>query len=967
MRNRILFYFFTLLTCLSKAQEPAAKVYNAKNGLQGSAFNEIIQGKGGNLWIASDQGITKYNGYFFKNFASDEGLFDEHIASIKSHKSGYVWAVSKKANLFKLQNDSVIPFENNRLLSRMVEHTAEVSSMAIDQGDTIWIGVKNADYYLKLVPLNGTYAIKKIKFETKALLKYANKQYFYSINNRGNNQDVFIEEEKNKFRFIFKSKINSLSYSNCNNQTVISCNEYVFKNDNSEPFKLNDNINQLHIDEENNIWLLFENLGFVKAKAGNLKDLNTLIGNVNFLSYFRDYEGGTWLGSFDKGLYYIPSFNVYSILQKDGLIDEMITSIYKDLNNRVIAGSSNGKLFIIEKYKARKILDLNLSKITQNQILNIFQSKDEYYWVSCLHSAFRISKDFKEVTELKHNGKRLQNIKQFVQGKNSTLWAGGENRLFSIQNSPEHITFTDYDIRFKINALATDKNFELWLGCNNGLWKFNERFFKYFGFNNHWLKGKITDLEFDQNHHLWVGTHNKGLVLINKNTIKHYSRSNGLLSNYIKQISFTNDGRVILATANGLNVFTDTKILSYNIKNGLYSNNCLGVINIENEIWTSTTKGISIVLNSVDEKIPPRLKTYLTKFSINQKNFFPPSSKAIILRPDQNNIEIEFAAVSFKNNSKTRYRYLLRGLNENWQSTTNPSIQFLKLNDGEYTLTIQAENYAGQWGEDTAQLSFKINAPLYKQWWFIIFSLTLIIITSSWFARWRLKKNHFKELRQAELKRRLIDLELQALRSQMNPHFIFNSINSIQHFVVNNNSTEAQRYLSKFAKLMRNVLDNSKTSHITLEKELQTLSLYLQLESLRFEEHFEYTIQVDEKIDTVNTEIPSMLIQPYLENAIWHGLMHKKGKGQIKIDISLLNDKQIKCLIEDDGIGREKAKEYRSVNKISYKSYGMMLAKERLNVLNKINDSSLSIEITDLKDENLNPTGTRVEIFVPIN
>jgi sensor histidine kinase YesM len=110
-----------------------------------------------------------------------------------------------------------------------------------------------------------------------------------------------------------------------------------------------------------------------------------------------------------------------------------------------------------------------------------------------------------------------------------------------------------------------------------------------------------------------------------------------------------------------------------------------------------------------------------------------------------------------------------------------------------------------------------------------------------------------------------------------------------------------------------------------------------------------------------------MLIQPYLENAIWHGLMHKKGKGKIKVEISLLNEKQLKCLIEDDGIGREKAKEYRSINKISYKSYGMMLAKERLNVLNKINDSSLSIEITDLKDENLNPIGTRVEIFVPIN
>jgi ligand-binding sensor domain-containing protein len=479
MRKHILFYFLSLFTCLSKAQNPATKVYNAKNGLQGSAFNEIIQGKMGSLWIASDQGISKYNGYFFKNFASDEGIYDEHIASIKPHKKGYIWAISKRAHLFKISNDSVIPFENNRLLSRMVEHTAEVSSMAIDQGDTIWIGVKNADYYLKMVPRDGTYVIKKINFENKAFLKYVNNYYFYSINNRGSANYVLIEDDKGLFRFTFNSIIKHLSYCNTNHQNVISCNEYIFKDKDSIPIKFNDNINQVHIDAEDNVWLLFENTGLGKAELSNLKDLKTIIGNVDFLSFYRDYEGGTWLGSFDKGLFYIPSFNVLSILQKDGLSDEMITSIYKDLSNRIIAGSSNGKLFVIEKYKAKKILDLNLSRVTQNQILNIFQSNDQYYWVSCLHSAFRISNDFKKVTELKHNGKRLQNIKQFVQGKNATLWAGGENRLFSIHNSPEHITFTDYDIRFKINALATDKNFELWLGCNNGLWKFNERFFKY--------------------------------------------------------------------------------------------------------------------------------------------------------------------------------------------------------------------------------------------------------------------------------------------------------------------------------------------------------------------------------------------------------------------------------------------------------------------------------------------------------
>ncbi len=172
--------------------------------------------------------------------------------------------------------------------------------------------------------------------------------------------------------------------------------------------------------------------------------------------------------------------------------------------------------------------------------------------------------------------------------------------------------------------------------------------------------------------------------------------------------------------------------------------------------------------------------------------------------------------------------------------------------------------------------------------------------------------------------------------------------------------------MSKFAKLMRNVLDNSKVPTITLEKEIQTLELYMELESLRFEERFSFNIEITPTIDLSYIEIPSMLIQPYIENAIWHGLMHKQGKGTITIKIED-NVTHVKCSIEDNGIGREKAKEYKSKNRVNHKSVGMMITKERLEILNKINKSNLSLAIIDLKDENENSLGTKVEIFVPIN
>lgn len=965
MRLTLLFCFLLLYRFLSYGQEPALRVFNTKTGLQGTSFREIVQGKKGNLWIASDEGVTKYNGYGFINFSSDEGLYDEQIASIKPIFKGDIVAISKKGNLFKIQNDSVMPFENNRMLSRMVTHGSEINSMAVDVGDTIWLGLNNANYLLKLVPVNGSYAIKKIEMKTKATVGLINNQFFYSINNSSSNHNIIVWGSGINLHFDFKNKINHLSAYKSTKETVISCNEYLFKGNNLESYKLYDNINQLYIDEYDHIWLLFENLGLGYCNSSRPEDISVKIKNVDFLSFYRDYEGGSWLGSYDKGLYYIPSFNVFTISQKDGLYDEIITGLYND-NNRVLAGSANGNLYVIENYKAKLIANFNLTSVTQNQINKIFKSSDNYYWVACLHSSYRISSDFKEIIELKHHGKRLQGIKTFVQN-NQAIWAGGEDELYSINNEPNHITFNDYDIHYKINAMAIDKKNEIWLGCNNGLWKFNQRFFKYFGFNNRWLKGKITDLKFDKNNVLWVATHNMGVLKIEKNNIKHYTRFNGLISNYINSITITGNNLPVIATNQGISYFNSKGIINYNSKNGLNSNNCLNLIDLNTEIWAATTKGISIIKPVINEFKPKRLKTHISKIYVNDKLQIPSSNAALILEHFQNNLEIHFNAVSFKNSGKTRYRYLLKGLNDHWRTTTSNFLRFPELNDGEYEFVIQAENSEGLWGNDLAQIKFKIKTPFYEQWWFILSILLVVAFFSGWFARLRLKKIHFKELRQAELRRRLIDLELQALRSQMNPHFIFNSINSIQHFVVNNNANEAQRYLSKFAKLMRNVLDNSKTSHIPLEKELQTLELYMQLESLRFDEHFDFEIKIDPSIDVGYTEIPSMLIQPYIENAIWHGLMHKEGKGKILVELTRISEKQIKCLIEDNGIGREKAIEYKSKNKIAHKSVGMMITKERLQILNKINDSDLSIKITDLKDENQKPLGTRVEIFVPIN
>lgn len=208
------------------------------------------------------------------------------------------------------------------------------------------------------------------------------------------------------------------------------------------------------------------------------------------------------------------------------------------------------------------------------------------------------------------------------------------------------------------------------------------------------------------------------------------------------------------------------------------------------------------------------------------------------------------------------------------------------------------------------------------------------------------------------------DMELKALRAQMNPHFIFNTMSSIQHYITNNDSQAALKYLSKFAKLMRSIMDNSKQPVILVKEELDALKLYLELESMRFKNKFTYTIHVDESVDINYDEIPAMLIQPYVENAILHGIGNKEGKGHLHIVLKKQNG-MIICEIEDDGVGRKKAMEMSGKKKSTHKSMGMEITRERLEILNLTNESNLSVNITDLVDNAGSPAGTRVEIFVP--
>jgi hypothetical protein len=238
----------------------------------------------------------------------------------------------------------------------------------------------------------------------------------------------------------------------------------------------------------------------------------------------------------------------------------------------------------------------------------------------------------------------------------------------------------------------------------------------------------------------------------------------------------------------------------------------------------------------------------------------------------------------------------------------------------------------------------------------------LVVIVAVWFIRYSRTR---ARQRMEDMNHRISELNQKNLRTQMNPHFIFNTLNSIQYYVFQNDRIASNNYMTKFAKLIRKTLENSEQPAIPIQEEIDALELYLELESLRFKQKFEWNIEIDEEIDTYMYKIPTMLIQPFVENAIGHGLMHKDGKGYINIDLKL-GDACINCSIEDNGVGREKAMEIKNGKKENHRSLGTSITESRLRLVNSLYGKNMKVNYTDLKNEEGKASGTKVEICIPI-
>ena len=335
----------------------------------------------------------------------------------------------------------------------------------------------------------------------------------------------------------------------------------------------------------------------------------------------------------------------------------------------------------------------------------------------------------------------------------------------------------------------------------------------------------------------------------------------------------------------------------------------------------------------------------------------------IELKYRDNNIILEYAVLN--DDSTYQYAHRIKKIEKQWSNLSDTrKVIFSNIPSGHYTLEVKAVSQLNTSDEKIIGLDLYIHPPYWKTWWFQLLLTGLVGLVIYGIFRIRVGIIRREEAIKTEFNKKLAQVEMQALRAQMNPHFLFNSLNSIKYYIVNKSVDKATDYLDNFSRLIRLILDNSRHQLIPLSKELEALTLYIGMEQIRFEKKFEYSITVEEAVDTDFIQLPPLLLQPYVENAIWHGLMRKEtDDGQLTIEV-LQEDTTIFCIIEDNGIGRERANQLKSKSALKKKSLGMQITRDRMEMNNQLNGMETEVEVIDLKDEAGQAMGTRVVVRI---
>lgn len=495
----------------------------------------------------------------------------------------------------------------------------------------------------------------------------------------------------------------------------------------------------------------------------------------------------------------------------------------------------------------------------------------------------------------------------------------------------------------------------------------------------------------DSKGNIWIATEPGGISIYNyeKKGFSHLSTENGLPSNTIFGIVADKQGKIWISTAKGLAKIDPIsyKVRVYTEKDGISAE-----IDLRNPLYIDSLGNISLFSYQKEKKkekymygfqfLPQNLavpffptQIHLNDFQVFDKSF-PLSmpinfAQEIVLQYDQNVFSFHFSNPDLHRSELHTYYYKLENYDKNWTKATNQMARYDHVPPGDYTFLLKTINADGQENPNIKRISLIITPPFWQKTWFRLLIISFIIAVLVLLYRWRVRQiekdislQKEKENLKTTFEKQLAEQKMSALRAQMNPHFIFNVMSSISNFIIYKETEKALDFLQTFSLLIRRVLENSRSNFVSLREEVETAKMFLQIEQQRFQDKFQYFVEIDANVDIDFIEIPPMLLQPYLENAIWHGLMHKQHADR-KIWLRIFQNADfVRIEIEDNGIGRAKAAELKSKKANLHKSYGMKVTDERIALVNQISlQHQWKLEIEDLFDEEGEGRGTKIILF----
>lgn len=984
LRNGVLLFLF----CFSFQLDLHAQSFNFRNysvddGLPFVQVYTVFQDNKGHLWLGGYGGLSRFDGKLFNNFSPRSGLPSYWVTSIAEDSRNDLWVGTIKG-VSRYRDGH---FENFYAKDGLADD--QVNCLLRDERDVLWIGTAKG-----ICRYDGA---KFSNFGDEGPGKKAILSLYQEPNTAriwmGTENGVYVYEN-NKFSFYslplgINSAVTAISKDK-QGRILAGSSDGLLRLENGH-FDLvltpggieMPSVNAMITDRDGITWIGANNGLF--SFDGNTFTTYRVSPDVNGSTIgclYIDYESSLWLGT-HRGLFRFRGNGFTSYGEQDGLTSSFIFGITKDKEDNIWACSQNKGVF---KYDGTTFTVLNQSKgLTSDVTYSAITMPNGDVFIGTDKGLNKISKG--SITRYtKKDGLYSDSVNCFLIDHTGRLWLAGGRGLSVMEKDGKFSTFEIPDFpkeHFDIWALHEDRRGKIWVGTYpSGIFSFNP-WERDKSFTDERKRLKLSPADYfqvceDKDGRLYFGTLG-GVFIYDGNSIDSLTEAEGLSSDLIYCMLMDNKNEHLwIGTNQGLSRF-DVAAYRKNKKKfittygeeegftGVESNSNGTYLDENGEMWFGTVNGLIRYSPKNFRSNPAYAKTSIS----GMKLFYADTS----LTPGQeleyyeNSISFEYVGICLTNPNKVRYRYKLTGWETEYSPPTPDRIaRYSNLPPGTYTFNVISCNNEGLWTPEPATFSFTIQTPVWKRPWFWLLLTGIAVFILSTAIVYRIRQIKKKERIETESQVAMARNELKALRAQMNPHFVFNSLNSIQHFILTNKSVDAGKYLNKFARLMRVILNNSEKSLITIREELEYLQLYLDLEEMRFEGKFTTSVDVAEDIDIDYFEIPAMLLQPYVENAILHGLTPKAGGGG-KLEISLrLKANTIICSITDNGIGREKAREMRQLStRKDHRSLGMKITHDRLELINRLNGSQLSLTITDLYAEDGSPAGTRVDIFIPVS